>query len=723
MIFSRLTLLGTFGAAGVALAICFGLSPEEPQGGRATRQRAQWSLVAPSPNHVDSEPAAVDAPTTAEPQPPDTVPPAGSASALAQLPEITPPPTPVLVEPLPAHTYQVTQPQADDRLLKVIEYLADRLRAEPAAPLPTAAEPAPETEPLPLPEEPPAAEAPLPPVPPSPEISRPDPAAGDGRLRMQFSGSDIREVLDALAAAGDLNILASNSVQGTVSATLNNVDIDSALGAILNSTGFIARREGNFIYVGTPQDFESLEQSLDTIGTRVYRPNYVTAVELQALVQPLLTPAVGVVGVSSPSEQGIASDGTNAGGDDFAGSDVVLVRDYEAVLAQVDQVVCEIDTRPLQVAIEAMILSVKLSDGFEFGVDFELLRNKEHVRLGWGDPLDSLSKFAFGSGLKFAFLDDSLGAFLNALETIGDTNVIATPRLMVLNKHRAEILIGEELGYISTTITETSSSQSVEFLEVGAQLRLRPYISSDGLIRMEVHPELSSGSVEVQNNFTLPNKETTQVTTNIMVRDGCTVVIGGLMREELKTTASQVPFFGSLPLVGVAFRNKNEEIERREIMVLITPHIVYEPDTCEEGDTAAAEFHRRQATYAEKMSPLGKRSVARSYFRKAQQAWAAGDRRAAMRFAELAVHFDPLNRAAIDLRSTIWLGEAEGEHTLDGPPLVAVEPPLDGGGQIAPWVLDDLERLPAAAPPLPQHPLDPGVPGRKHDVERPRKLQ
>ena len=104
---------------------------------------------------------------------------------------------------------------------------------------------------------------------------------------------------------------------------------------------------------------------------------------------------------------------------------------------------------------------------------------------------------------------------------------------MVLNKHRAEILIGEELGYVSTTITETSSSQSVEFLELGAQLRLRPFISTDGLIRMEVHPELSDGSVEAKSGFTLPNKEVTQVTTNIMVRDGCTVVIGGLMREQL----------------------------------------------------------------------------------------------------------------------------------------------------------------------------------------------
>ena len=286
----------------------------------------------------------------------------------------------------------------------------------------------------------------------------------------------------------------------------------------------------------------------------------------------------------------------------------------------------EIDVRPLQVCIEAMILSVKLKDEDKFGVNFELLRQSNNVKFGLGTPLASLADLKFDAGgLKFGFLDSNLGAFLDALEKIGDTNVIATPRLMVLNKQRAEILIGEQKGYLSTTVTETSSTQTVEFLEVGAQLRLRPFISSDGLIRMEIHPELSDGSVEIHENFTVPNKETTQVTTNIMVRDGCTVIIGGLMKEQLLNTTTQVPLLGNLPLVGFVFRNVKETIERREVLVLITPRIVYEPEVCQEGAKGACEFHRRQSTYADKMSPFGKRNIARRYFRLAQSAWAAGE--------------------------------------------------------------------------------------------------
>jgi len=549
---------------------------------------------------------------------------------------------------------------------------------------------------------------------------------GDGKLIIHFPDNDIREVLEMLAEQGNLNILASKSVQGRVSASLSGVDLQSALDAILKSAGYVARREGNFIFVGTPEDFEALENANDRIGTRVYRPNYVSAAELQKLIQPLLTEKVGVVSVSTPSEVGIQSDDTQAGGDNYAGSDVVVVRDYEGVLAQIDQMVREIDVRPMMVHIEAMILSVKLHDEDRYGVDFELLRNVDTIKFGLGNPPASLDNFNFAAGtLKFGFLDSSLGAFLNALETLGDVNVIATPRLMVLNKHRAEIQIGESKGYVSTTITETSSSQSVEFLDVGTLLRLRPFISSDGLVRMEIHPELSDGTVRTENGFTLPEKEVTQVTTNIMVRDGCTVVIGGLMRENLSTTRNQIPFFGNLPIVGVAFRNSTETTERREVIVLITPRIVYEPGTCAEGEKVACEFHRREAHYFDTMTPINERRRGERYFRLAQSAWAGGQREKALRFAELAVHYDPLNRAALELRSAIWQGRPLGDHTLQAE-LVAPQPSamLDGA-ELPPWLLGELSETAPGAGPASQtlHPRDPGQPGRHTDLVRPHESE
>jgi type IV pilus assembly protein PilQ len=705
---------------GVGLAVCVGFST-------APRTDEQPSEPPPQPS---PEPA------TQPPHDGDLLWPPEATDVDAPLPLVSTPSRLLTAAPFPARTQEFVPKMGKSRLQQVYQSVQEQLGFDWNTEATKAAEAVPaesNTAQSPVVVAVAAAESDskLPIVKPSVD------GEGDDQLLIHIPPeTDIREVLSFLAEEGNLNILAGNSVQGKVSATLRGVNIEGALDAILKMTGLIARREGEFIFVGTPADFDTLEQAMDKVGTRVYRPNYVTAAELQALIQPLLSATVGVVSVSSSAETGIETDDTSAGGDNFAGADVVLVRDYEAVLAEIDQVVDEIDVRPMQVAIEAMILSVTLDDKYQFGVNFELLRDKSTVKLGWGTPPGTLGELTFDKGgLKFGFLDSSLGTFLDALETIGDTNVIATPRLLVLNKHRAEIHIGGEEGYRgSLSTTETSSIQGVEMLETGTKLSLRPFISSDGMIRMEVHPELSSGEVRERGNDMLPIKTTTQVTTNIMVRDGCTVVIGGLLKEDLVTTTTQIPLFGSLPVVGVAFRNKIEKIKRLEIIVLITPRIVYEPDTCCEGDKAACEFHRRQTVYADKMSPIGKRSIARKYFRLAQAAWAAGDGEQALGLAELSVHFDPLNRAAIDLRSNIWQGRQHGEHTLGagavaGPSLS----PIDGQ-TIPDWLLENLEHLPSAAHenalphgavprPVPLHPLDRGRPGSRTDIERPRRLQ
>ncbi len=719
----RMTLLGLFGAVGVGLALCVGFSSDPP----VCRDTVGSSQPA-TPDAKDGLSALAEGQPVVEQV--RTSRPSHRCKSAGGEPAGGEPAGPIIAPSYPAVANQAVPTQIDPKLVEEgVRILQKQLLSGADAakqPTPSAAA-APEPVPPPAPSRgsaSPGASADGSSIPATNEITKADGGEGDGHLKINVQNTDIREVLDLLGRQGNMNILTSPNVTGKVSATLNDVDITSALDAILKSSGFLSKREGKFIFVGTPEDFDTMEQLLDTVGTRIYRPNYVKASDLQALIQPLLTDKVGTVSVTSDSEVGIGPDDTQAGGDSFAGGEAVLVRDYEAVLAEIDQIVAEVDVRPMQVHIEAMILSVKLDDENKFGVNFELLRQEDNLKFGLGNPPSTLADFKFEKGaLKVGFLDSNLGAFLDALETVGDTQVMATPRLMVINKHRAEIQIGKQDGYINTTITETSSAQNVEFLDTGVILRIRPFISSDGLIRMEVHPEISDGSVEEKGNFTLPEKTITQVTTNIMVHDGCTAIIGGLMREQLTDTTSQVPLFGNLPVVGVLFRTKTEKILREEIIVLITPHIIYEPDLCNEGEKAACEFHRRQAVYADKMCFVGKRYIGRRYFRLAQQAWEAGNWKRAMRFAEMAVHFDPMNRAAIDLRANIWQGNRFGDHTLAGQQLGVDAPPSPlEANAIAPWLLDQLEHE-AAPPVVPLHPFDPGQPGRHRDIERPRRLQ
>ena len=680
----RLLALALCVALGVGVAICLATSSEAPT--KLTKQSTAQRAVAVSQSSAKSSTRSIFSPPRApqKPKPAIETPIAVTEPVITQS-VIT---QPIVVAPQPAFAQQPIPPANADlinRLESAIGTMesqhADRqdtldktLNAlktitgvdEKSLGLPTVKPLAQTTPQAPIRQEtidgPESVPAPRPARQPKAEINRIE-GEGDDKLSIHIQDADIREVLEMISEQGGLNILAANSVQGRVSASLNGVDIDTALAAILKSTGYTVRREGKFVFVGTATDLQLMDESVDKLGARIYRPNYIKATELQLLIQPLLTPNVGICSVSSASEIGIGPDDNNVGGDTFAGGEAVLVRDFEAVLAQVDQVFEELDERPKQVAIEAMILSVKLNDKNTFGVDFALLRDQANVRLVSGRPLADLAEMKFDGGLKFGFLDSSLGVFVTALEQIGDTDVIATPRLMCINKHRAQILIGAQLGYVNTTLTETSTAQNVQFLEIGTQLRLRPFISSDGLIRMEVHPELSTGSVRVVEGFTLPDKELTQVTTNVMVRDGCTMIIGGLMREDLSTTTSQIPLLGSAPGIGFLFRQKVESQERREIIVLITPHIVYEPQDYEEGERGASEFHRHHSSYADHMSPIGTRYLGRKYFRIAQDYWARGDGARAVKAVNLSINFDPQNRAAVDLRSDIMANNHMGDHS------------------------------------------------------------
>jgi len=685
--YRRLTVLGVFVALGVGLAICVGSSTGPSRTGVARSS----SLARRSPTEAAgvSRPRDTEARATERrwSKPVQVLPPP-SRSVLAggdeaQSSDRTIPayatPYPALAQDQAAASTSLIS-EADLELLKRQQGAVERIPPPPAQP---------------------ATELPLPTAPQSNvgsdrnTITRTNGPQGD-RFAINIYDADIREVLDLLSKQGSLNILASPRVKGKVSAALSDVELDSALDAILLASGLVAKREGQFIFVGTPSDFSFMDRSIDEINTRVYHPSYITSKELQNLIEPILTRGVGVISITSESKSGIPSEISDSGGDGYAGGDAILVRDYETVLREVDELVAEVALRPLQVHIEAMILSVQLNDDNKFGVDFLLLRQLSDTRFGWGSQIPvnksnvpDLSALVFDGGLKYGFLDDTLGAFINALETIGDTNVIATPRLMVVNKHAAVIQIGKEEGYVNTTQTETAATQTVEMLELGTILRIRPFVSNDGMIRLEVHPEISDGSVTVEQGFTLPHKEITQVTTNIMIRDGCTAVIGGLIQDKQHVTRSQVPLLGSLPVVGVAFREKEEETIRHELIVLITPNVVREREAYREGVQQACEFQRQHAVYAEKMSPIGKRSIARKYVRRAQTAWAKGNRRYALRMAELAVHFDPDNREAIELRSDIWLGKPIEPPLGIQPDVLHPTGPLDGP-QLPPWILKKL---------------------------------
>lgn len=384
----------------------------------------------------------------------------------------------------------------------------------------------------------------------------------------------ITDALRMLAQMYQKNIVPSAAVDGIVTVTnLYDVTFEEAMQAILGTHKYEIK--GNFIKVYTNDEFMQDKSRFENAIISLY---YINAAEAQKLVEPLLS-EFGRLGVTSPAA---LDTQPGEGGDTLAIRDRLVVNDYPENINKIKETLDEVDSQPPQVLVEVTFLKAVLNEKTEFGIDFQKLTDGASVALGTSG-ISSLG-FATGvtgtGGLSIGVLDSNVDAFIRALETITDTTVLANPKVMALNKQAGQITIGSEDGYLSTSTTNADGkTQEVAFLESGTILKFRPFVGKDGLIRMELNPEQSSGSVtETSGGDSLPSKTTTEVSTNIMVKDGKTIVLGGLFQEETTLSRSQIPLLGDLPIIGDLFRGTDDTTIRTELIVLITPHIINDPE-------------------------------------------------------------------------------------------------------------------------------------------------
>ncbi len=482
---------------------------------------------------------------------------------------------------------------------------------------------------------------------------------------IDFDDVDISKALAALGQLSGMNILVGRGVTGLVpAANLQNVTAEEALNAITKSLGYVYERDGNFVFVWTAADSLARKQAARKTVQKVFRPKYVSVKDLQTLITPMLTKLVGLIAVTTPTEMGLEESRTKVGGNSLAQTDALLVIDFPEVIAQIDMVVADIDVPPSQVMIEAMILSVKLEDSMKLGVNFALLNGNEKqlVTSGSGSQINSNVGFnknslipvvgdfvASTAGLKYGFINGDLAGFVEALEKLAETSVVASPSVRVLNKQRAELIIGQRLGYKTTTFNGTQSIENINFLEVGTKLLLRPFVAQDGLVRMEIHPEKSTGIIADG----LPQSTTTEVTSNVMVRDGSTIVIGGLIEEQANQTQTRIPGLGALPVIGNLFKNKDNATTRTELIVLITPRIIHDPEAECEGDLSRTENERRHRDYRDKLSPINRNSLAQIEYERAARYFEEGDAPRAKRHIDESLRHNRLDQDTLRLRDQI----------------------------------------------------------------------
>jgi type IV pilus assembly protein PilQ len=475
----------------------------------------------------------------------------------------------------------------------------------------------------------------------------------------------IQDALQFLAARYQKNIVPSSKVDGLVTvANLYDVTFEQALDAILGHS-FKYDQEGDFIRIYTADEFKKLKEDKERMITKVFTLYYISAAEALKLIAPVLSGA-GTIQGSSPPEKvmptGESISAGSGGGDAMALNDTIVILDYPENIAKAEKLLKELDTRPKQVLIEATILSATLNEEMALGVDWSTLNGVavdtiRNIGLGVADGA-ATSGFASGlqtthitgtGGFSAGVTSDHVAVLIRALEEVTDVTVLANPKILAVNKQLGQVYIGKKYGYQSqTTQTQTSTTQQVSFLETGTKLSFRPYIGNDGYIRMDIHPKDSDGSVSAG----LPTETSTEVATNIMVKDGQTIVIGGLFRDSVSTTRNQVPLLGDLPIIGAAFRSTVDKVKREEVIVMLTPHIIGEPKETE-GIARAEDIRRKRFGAKDELQSISKAKIVEDHYAKAARYYVEGDNESAMKEVDLALTLRPSYLEAIRLKERI----------------------------------------------------------------------
>lgn len=482
-------------------------------------------------------------------------------------------------------------------------------------------------------------------------------------LREEFG---IREALAMLASLYKKNIVPSPSVDGQLAfRSLKDVTFEEAMDAILGEN-FKYQPEGNLIKVYTKDEYKKLKEDPERMMYEIFTLYYISAAEAKKLIQPILS-ANGKLETTTaavtdfPTGESIST--VKGAGDATAMNDTLIVYDYPEMIEQIAKVLDEVDVRPTQVLIEAAILSVTLTEDTQFGIDWSTLQGvitqlpgvlplPGDVTRGAPDYFKAVGsgQITKSGGLTVGFAHDNIGGIIRAVEEISDVTVLANPKILAVNKQLGQVYIGKKLGYLSqTTQTQTSTTQSVEFLDTGTKLSFRPYIANDGYIRMDIHPKDSDGYLKAND---IPDETSAELVTNIIVKDGQTIVIGGLFRDTITTKRTQIPLLGDIPILGLLFRGTADQAKREEVIILLTPHVIEEPAETE-GQARADDLGRKRWGAKDAMFGIGRARLAEDFYAKAAKSYMEGNNESAMSDLGVALMLRPTFLEALRLKERI----------------------------------------------------------------------
>ncbi|NQT06339.1 MAG: secretin and TonB N-terminal domain-containing protein [Candidatus Omnitrophica bacterium] len=482
-------------------------------------------------------------------------------------------------------------------------------------------------------------------------------AVDPNNISLDFKGMDVVDVLKLLAQRGNMNIAISKNVRGKVTMFLKDVDVNDAFEIILATNDLAYEKKGNIINVMTEKDYEqtygskfhdkrvietfelkyvkaadvskALEQIKTKIGkvivdegsnavvvmdapfvverakdmiltldkpveTRVFTLDYAKAEEVKSKIEEKLTKNIGLIQVDERTNK-------------------LLITELSSRMSYMEELIGELDERTREVLIEAKIVEVTLNDEFKWGINWDQLIKVSSRLAGMsvganfadaivGSVIPAETGSVTGGSFEIGTLTGhKYHAMLEVLETVGKTEVLSSPRIVVINNEEASILVGTNQPYATTgtTVSETVSqtTQQVTYVDLGIKLHVTPTINKRGYITMKIKPEVSSktGDVDIVSEegdtirtTKVPIIQTSEAETTVMVKDGNTIVLAGLIEKRSVKTENSIPFLSKIPLIGFLFKGiekgDTDNPERKELVIFLTPHII-------SGDVRAPEVN------------------------------------------------------------------------------------------------------------------------------------
>ncbi|MFL5605604.1 MAG: type II secretion system protein GspD [Gemmatimonadaceae bacterium] len=272
----------------------------------------------------------------------------------------------------------------------------------------------------------------------------------------------------------------------------------------------------------------------------------------------------------------------------------LLIRASAPDFALIQAAVTELDVRPLQVLIEVLIAEVRRDRSLDFGVDATLPRSRVHGTTSTTVEATNTSEGLGDLVIKVMSLGNlNIGATIHAAASRGDVNIVSRPVLLAANNERAEINVGSQRPFVQVSrvlpTDNTARDQVVQYKDVGTKLQIVPTISADGYVMLQVSQEINAATAEQQ--FNAPIISTRAVQTRLLVKDGQTIVLGGLIDRQKEVTATGIPFLSAIPWVGGFFGHAARHQGETELFLFLTPRVIRQDADVEE----ATKTYEKQA--------------------------------------------------------------------------------------------------------------------------------